>query len=346
MLLTLAFIVACSLVIYGGIQLTKIGDQFEDVGISAGFVGTVLLAFTTSLPEFVATFSSIYGLDAPQLALGNIFGSNTFNLAILALMDLFLVKEIIYHRVNHFVIKSLAVGQMMTLLALVGIFLTSGSYILKLQTASTPILCLSIFSLLILLVYIITFGFITTVDGTNQGCEDDSIPPGEAQGADSSPRPSKQNLALKFFGFALLVVVSGIWLTGICDQIADISGLGKTFIGAILLAFATSLPEVTVCATAVKLGNYTLVFGNVLGSNIFNLFILGIADLLTPKLELFGVADAQLNYITGFGSMLMYSIILLAIYYQGSRKLMKSFSWGLLGLYISTYYILFMQRNG
>ncbi len=335
MLLTFNFIVACSLVIYGGIQLTKIGDQFEDVGVSAGFVGTVLLAFTTSLPEFVATFSSIYGLNAPQLALGNIFGSNTFNLAILALMDLFLMKEIIYHRVNHFVIKSLAVGQIMTILALAGFFLTSGAYVLTIQGGATPLFCLSIFTFLILLVYLLTFNFTTSVDGTNHSCEDKET---------EEPQPSscsKGSLSIKFIGFALLVVFSGIWLTGICDQIAEITGLGKTFIGAILLAFATSLPEVTVCATAVKLCNYTLVFGNVLGSNIFNLFILGIADLLTPKMNLLGVANAQLNYVTGFGSM-----VLLAIYYQGSRRLMKSLSWGLLGLYTCTYYILFLQRNG
>lgn len=338
--LFLSFVAACSLVVYGGIQLTHVGDKFEDLGISAGFVGTVLLALITSLPEFVATFSSIFRLDAPQLALGNIFGSNTFNLAILAIMDLFFIREVLYHKVDRFVSKSLAIGQIMTVLALAGIFLNSSAFMVNLVFNGQHYLLISIFNLLVLIVYFLAFNLSTVVDGEEEEEEEEceEVLPMESL-------PSLSSLGIKFFFWAVVVVISGIWLTDVCDQISNVTGLGKTFIGSILLAFATSLPEATVCTTAMRLSNYTLVFGNVLGSNVFNLFILSIADLLTTDLSLFTVEHIELNYITGFGSLLMSSMILLALTYRGKRKIMKSISVGLVIVYVFSYYIMFQMNS-
>ena len=173
MTLTIYFIIACSAVIYSGIKLTEKGDQLEDVvGISAGFVGTFLLAMTTSLPEFVATFSSIYRLDAPQLALGNIFGSNTFNLAILAVLDLFFIKECLYHKVHHYVIKALAVGQLMTGLALFGIFMNGPGYTLTYNLSGKSLLTINIFILAVLIVYALTINTATSNDESEDGDED------------------------------------------------------------------------------------------------------------------------------------------------------------------------------
>jgi len=338
--LILEFIIACSLVIYSGIQLTRKGDQLEEiVGISAGFVGTVLLAMTTSLPEFVATFSSIYRLNAPQLALGNVFGSNTFNLAILGVMDLFFVREALYHRANHYVLKALAVGQILTALALLGVYLNGPSYTFQLGSETSPLLTVNLFTAIILVAYIATFK--DTSEDHSAETEEDKDEDDEA----SYTTTDKAKLIGSFAFFALLVVVSGIFLTDICDKISIETGLGKTFIGSILLAFATSLPEATVCATAVKLGSFDLVFGNVLGSNIFNIFILAIADFATPKLALLNVEFVELNLITGLGSLAMSSLVLFAMFSKEGIKSARNISIVLLVVYFATYYIMFVQQK-
>ena len=74
------------------------------------------------------------------------------------------------------------------------------------------------------------------------------------------------------------------------------------------------------CTVAAKLGAFHLVFGNVLGSNIFNLFILGLADFSTPNVAMLSVKDVQLNFVTGFGSLIMSSIVIFAMFYRGSKR--------------------------
>ncbi|MEE2923488.1 MAG: hypothetical protein VX619_01805 [bacterium] len=341
MILTLQLVIACSLVIYSGMKITEKGDQLEDVvGISAGIVGTVLLAATTSLPEFVATFSSIYYLNAPQLALGNIFGSNTFNLVILAILDLFFIKEIIYRKAPVSVLKALAVGQIMTGFALAGIYLNGSNYIMSVAISEKPMFLMSYFSLMILLTYLLTFKSTTESDPTIDADSEDEV---EFQ-EDKSPI-SPTRLITEFIFFAILVVGSGIWLTYVCDEVAAVTGLGTTFIGSILLAFATSLPEATVCTVAAKLGAFHLVFGNVLGSNIFNLFILGLADFSTPNVAMLSVKDVQLNFVTGFGSLIMSSIVIFAMFYRGSKRSSRLISVILFAIYMVTFYIMFLQQQ-
>ncbi len=339
MILAIQLVIACSLVIYSGMRLTEKGDQLEDVvGISAGIVGTVLLAATTSLPEFVATFSSIYYLNAPQLALGNIFGSNTFNLVILAVLDLFFVKEIIYRKAPFSVLKALAVGQIMTGFALAGIYLNGESYTLNIIFSNKPLFLINYFSLMILLTYILTFKSTTEADhDTEEKINTES----EIEKSTVSPA----RLITEFIFFAILVVASGIWLTYVCDEVAAVTGLGTTFIGSILLAFATSLPEATVCTVAAKMGAFHLVFGNVLGSNIFNLFILGLADLSTPKVAMLAVKDVQLNFVTGFGSLIMSAIVIFAMFYRGSKRSSRLISVILFVIYMVTFYIMFLQQQ-
>jgi cation:H+ antiporter len=323
----------------GGIVLTQKGDQLEDqLGVSAGFVGTFLLAMTTSLPEFVASFSSIYLFDAPQLCLGNIFGSNIFNLTILAVMDLFFFKEVLYHRVKPFVLKAMAVGLVLTSLALAGIYLNTPAYTFTWILNDKTVATVSIFNILILIVYLFTIRLTTTEDEEDEEEEED-------KNQVKLSKKEKNLIILQFFGAAVVVVLSGVWLTNTCDKISAVTGMGRTFVGSILLAFATSLPEATVCATATRIGNITLVFGNVLGSNIFNLFILAISDLCTPKLALMGVENISLNNITGFGSILLASMILLAVFWQAPKKKLKTWSVLILGIYFVVYYAMFIEQN-
>ena len=77
---------------------------------------------------------------------------------------------------------------------------------------------------------------------------------------------------------AVLVVVSP-WLVQSSVAIADVTGLGTGFVGTALLAVVTSLPELVTTLAAARLGAYDLAVGNLFGSNMFNMFILGLTDV-------------------------------------------------------------------
>ncbi|PCJ20391.1 MAG: hypothetical protein COB02_04990 [Candidatus Cloacimonadota bacterium] len=331
------FAIACTIIIIAGIKLTKYGDDLQEkAGFSAGFIGAFLLAACTSLPELVASFSSVYILNAPQLALGNIFGSNIFNITILAVLDLFFIKECLYHKVDKSIVKIIAIGQILTVLALFGIALNNDFTALHLEWGGKSIFSMNIFLLLVFFTYIFTASII----------DDDEDNDSEESSSKTLPDAKTKWIAIgKFALTGLVVCISGVWLTYTCDIISDISGLGKTFVGSLLLAFATSLPEATVCLTALKMRAYTLVFGNVLGSNIFNIFILSITDLFTPHLNLLNIENIELNFITGFCSFLLSSIVLLAIFYKGKRKKMDLISVLIIIAYFVSYYIMFVQTR-
>jgi cation:H+ antiporter len=87
-------------------------------------------------------------------------------------------------------------------------------------------------------------------------------------------------IVIQFGLSALTIVAAGILLTKFADAIAKITGLGGLLVGSVFLAAATSLPELTVDISAVRLGMVDLAVGDLFGSSLFNLLILAICDLL------------------------------------------------------------------
>lgn len=86
-----------------------------------------------------------------------------------------------------------------------------------------------------------------------------------------------------FAALGSVIVFAGPKLSKYGDAIAEKTGLERSWIGVILLALVTSLPEVATSATAALIDLPDVVFGNVFGSNLFNILIIAILDLSTPK---------------------------------------------------------------
>jgi cation:H+ antiporter len=82
---------------------------------------------------------------------------------------------------------------------------------------------------------------------------------------------------------AVVIIFAGIFLTRFADRIAELTGWGRLFVGGLLLAGATSLPELMVDVHAVKEGLPDLAVGDLLGSSLFNLFILALLDFIYPS---------------------------------------------------------------
>lgn len=91
---------------------------------------------------------------------------------------------------------------------------------------------------------------------------------------------------LAFLASGIVVVLAGTALTRHADAIAEATKVGRLWIGSVLLAAATSLPELTTDVAAVRLGAVDLAVGDLFGSNMANMLILAVVDLLWPRRQL------------------------------------------------------------
>jgi len=110
----------------------------------------------------------------------------------------------------------------------------------------------------------------------------------------------------QFLVCAALITVSGVYLSRYGDVIADKTGLGGTWIGLILLATVTSLPELAAGVSAVTLAQTpNIAIGGILGSCVFNLFLLTILDILQREESVFSRASRGHILAAGFGVLLL-----------------------------------------
>ena len=330
------FLLAALAVLISGQRLTKAGDELAEVtGMSRGFVGVILLGFVTSLPEMVSTLSAALFVNAPDLALGNIFGSNAANLAILALLDLVLIHKVQTerHRLDNENQLTAYLSLIIISLALMGLASRGFWHILHVD----------IFSILIAAAYIIglqklhKFQSATIVShGFNR---DQNEPEVDKK---SIPPELKRSLLIN----AGVIVAASMTLAGSAEHIAEITGWGTTFVGNSLLAVATSLPEIVVTFSAVKIGSFAMAAGNIFGSNIFNIAILALADLVYFHSSIFAAASRSQSLIAAIG-LLLSGLYLFAGGYGSQRKLAGRWpvdSLLMIGIYLFSLYALFAMR--
>jgi len=120
------------------------------------------------------------------------------------------------------------------------------------------------------------------------------------------------HVIIKALFFAALIIISAIFLSNSADKIAETTGLGRTFVGSIFLAFATSLPEIVVSVSALKLGSIDLAIGNIFGSNMTNIFILALCGLIRQGQPILNAVSNTHALTAGVG-MLLTIVILVSI---------------------------------
>jgi cation:H+ antiporter len=134
---------------------------------------------------------------------------------------------------------------------------------------------------------------------------------------------------------ALFVIAVATYLPYLGEQIARSTGLGETFVGSILIALSTSLPEIVVSFSALRMGAADMAFGNVLGSNLFNVTILGIDDFFyTAGVLTSNVAPA--NRISAIAAMTMTAIAVVGLTYRATTKrlYLSLDSWAIVAVYV------------
>lgn len=299
----LAFGISAAITVFLAIRLSIYADTIERKSALSGVLIALLLGGATSLPEITTSVTSII-ISNPDLAVGNVLGSNLFNVMILATLDLFFRK----HEIMTYASKE---NRYTSLLTIFLSFLVAASLFFNIPY---HIFGVGIDTVILIIVYFIGVKIISTYAAEHSE--------GEKQEENLQDRePTLKRAVVGFSVAAVFIMVFGSILTISGDRIAVITGLGASFVGSFLVAASTSLPEAVSVAIAIRLKNYKLAIGGIVGSNLFNLLILAGTDVFYRKGALLSAASSSHLY-TIVASMILISISLFSM----SRKNITS-SW-------------------
>jgi cation:H+ antiporter len=112
---------------------------------------------------------------------------------------------------------------------------------------------------------------------------------------------SLRAIVVRFVLASVGIIVASVILTYVTDDIATELNLGSGLAGALFLGVATSLPEVTSTISLFRMRNFDIAFGNIAGSNVFNYFVLTIADVLYSGGSAYSFDDDKVVNLTIFG---------------------------------------------
>ena len=278
----ICFVVGIALVIFGADWLTKgASDLARHLKMSELMIGLTIVAIGTSLPELVISVSSALSGNS-GISLGNVLGSNIFN-GMLILGTTALITPIVFSG------KMLSRELPFNLLASVVVLLVSGSMLV----GGAPGEYITRYNGLILLCFCAVFVRYTF---SLRGNEEDT----------AAQQPMSMGKILLFIagGLAALIIGGKMFVSGASD-IARGFGLSEALIGITIVSAGSSLPELAVSVNAARKGNVGIALGNVLGSNILNVFfILGCSATISPiSLEGFTPVD---YYVLLASSMFIY----------------------------------------
>ncbi|MCS7178011.1 MAG: hypothetical protein RML46_00465 [Anaerolineae bacterium] len=283
----LTFFISAVVVVLAAIKLAEYGDAIGyRTGLGSMFIGTLLVASATSLPELLTAINSIRQ-DVIDLAAGGMLGSNMFNMCLLGVLSLLFFRQRVLRRVA---MKHALSGS-------VAVFVNGLTTFFILARLGLRIGWVGLDSLLVAGTGVAGMWLIwANVPGT----------PG-AVPAPASEEEGIPSLRRALIGFSLAVVVlvlASPHLVRSSAAIADATGLSTGFIGTLALATITSLPELVTIIAAARLGAHDLAVGNLFGSNIFNMFALGLTDLFYTRGTLFSAISPDLALVGLLGLLL------------------------------------------
>lgn len=264
MLAAVSLFVVCAAVLgAAGWKLIEAVDVIaERTGLGRAFMGMILVATVTSLPELSTGVSAVTIADAPDLAVGDVVGSCIFNLMLFALADAASPNIAFYGRLG--TSHNLTAAFSVILLGLLTLALLSP------DTARVSIGHVGGYSIGLALLYLAGARLLYVVD--LRSARD------AAQAREAELMPLRAAV-LRCAVAGAAVVVAGALLAISANEIAERAGLADSFVGVLLLAAATSLPEAVTVLVAIRLQAYDLAAGNLLGSNLFNMVVLVFDDV-------------------------------------------------------------------
>lgn len=326
----LTFLICALGIVFSGIRLSRYGDIIaEKSGMGRAWFGLIMMAAVTSLPELISGISAVTIANAPDLAVADVVGSCMFNILILSVLDFMLAGAPISSRVQQSQIIGAGFGVIMITIAAAGL----------LTAAYLPAIgWLGVSSFIIVVVYLLA-----TV--TIYSFEQKRVVAVEPAAATADELPLRKAV-LYYVLNATLVVIAAVFLPLAGEKIATETGLGQTFVGTLLLAMSTSLPELVVSIAALRIGAVDIAVGNIFGSNLFNFLILAIDDLCYTRGPLLKYVSKSNLLVLG-AALLMTGIAIIGFVYQQEKKRWKlaADTLAIAVVYVLTLAVLFFTRE-
>jgi len=163
--------------------------------------------------------------------------------------------------------------------------------------------------------------------------------------ADRYPGVSQRQLLLRFAFAAVFVVVAAIWLPFIAKGIAQQMGWYESFVGTLLVALATSIPELVVTIAALQLGAIDMAIANLLGSNLFNILVLAVDDVLYTEGPLLAHVSS-IHAISALSAVMMTGVAIVALLYRAQKRVLKTVGWAsivLAVIYLTNSYVIYLH---
>lgn len=313
----LLFLLSALAVVLAGTKLSAYGDRIaEHTGLGGLWIGVVLMAAATSLPEVLTTMSAAW-LGAPNLAAGDLFGAGMTNMLTLGVIDLVHRQKRVWQQAafGHTLVASLA-------LALTG--LAALFVLLKLDLALWDV---GLDSAFLFLAYVLGMRVVFRQEDVERRRREQErvVEAMEAEAARAEGRKADLRQAevrravLGFAACALALLAASPFLASSAKEIAELTGMGTTFIGTTLVAVTTSLPELVTSLAAVRLGAFDLAVGNLFGSNAFNMGAFFFADMAHRSGPLLASVSG-VHAITALFAMLLMSVGLMGIIYRAEKR--------------------------
>jgi cation:H+ antiporter len=328
----LKFAFCGGLIGFAGPVLARNGDIIaRRTGLSRTWIGLVLLATATSLPELFTGVSAVTIAGTPNIAVGDALGSCVLNLAMLVVLDVIQRDEPMYGRMDQSHILTAGFG--VVLIGFAGASMLFGRNGVQLNFfhvgAYTP---------LIFIIYFVAMRSAYVFERRKP------MPP---LIADLDADVTLAMASRRYLAAAAVIAGAGIWLPFIGTEIAEVMGLRTSFVGTLFVAGATSLPELVVTVSALRFGALDLAIGNLLGSNLFDILVLAIDDLAYLRGPLLSVVSPA-HAVTAFAAVTMSGIVIVAILYRPVTRVQGTIGWAslsLLAIYLLSAYAIYLEGH-
>jgi len=307
------FAVLTGVIVAAGTALSRYGDVLaEKSGMGRTWIGLILIAVVTSMPELFSGIGAVTIAEAPDIAVGSVMGSCVFNMTLLVLIDALHRRDSLYHAIGAAHILSAALG--LGLIAFVGLAIVAAR--LGLRARLGPV---GLVSPGIVVFYLMAARAVFRFE---QRRLKEIVEQAEMLYGDVPLRRA----VIGFSAASVVVVAASLALPVVAERLAQAMGWSRSFVGTILVAATTSMPELVVTVAAARQGALDLAVGNIFGSNLFNMAIIALVDPFDvggPILD----HVALLHTISAFTSVLMKGVVIAALVTRQRTRAFAGVSW-------------------
>lgn len=301
----LALVSVSALIFLVASRLSRHADTIADeTGLGGLWIGTVLLAASTSLPEVFTTVNAAL-LDAPDIGVGDIFGANMANMLILAVLDIIFARRRILARVagEHAQFGLLGI----LLMVMAGIGMITGGWG-RIGHVGVETIMISAVYLVGMRIFYYSADMKPHLSGATEA------------GSPSRARLREAGAGFAFGTFGLFVLTPLLVLSA--EAVSLEAGISATFVGTLLVGLTTTLPELSTTFSAIRLGAFDLAVGNLFGSVMFNMVLLLLMDVAYRRGPLLGFVarDHLLTILLGV-ALLTLGIVAILSRRRGARPL-------------------------